>query len=527
MRQALRVKSPRGQTVQVTSYPAPVGGWNARDSLANMAPTDAVELKNWFPEATRCVLRDGQSDYATGITGTVETLAVYNPPSGSEKMFAIDSNDVWDVTSSGAATDSSAVGNPTVTNGRWQWVNFGDSSNNYLIMVNGVDAPIYWNGTAWVTITGVSSPALTGVTLTSLIHVNEYKGRLIFIEKNSMSFWYLPAGSAGGTLKEFDLTPYASEGGYLMWAATWSFDAGDGPDDAIAFMTSEGQIIIYRGTDPSTASEWVLTGVYHVGHPIGRRSFVNYGGDVVVITQDGAFPLSKALQSAAINSEDALTDKIQDAFAEATRDYGTNFGWDATLYAKESALVFNIPIKEGGRSKQYVMNTITGAWCEFDSWNAECFVEYNKDIYYGSLEAGAGVVRKAWSGNSDDGTNITAIGRTAFSYFGNMSQQKRFNFFRPMLRISGSLQFATSMDVDFSKEPITGTSTYTSEESTVWDTAVWDQDGWGGNDDIVRQWSSPVVNVGYCASGAIKFEVKGIKVQWMSSDFVYEKGGIL
>ena len=28
----------------VASLPAPIGGWNARDSLANMAPTDAVTL---------------------------------------------------------------------------------------------------------------------------------------------------------------------------------------------------------------------------------------------------------------------------------------------------------------------------------------------------------------------------------------------------------------------------------------------------------------------------------------------------
>jgi hypothetical protein len=33
----------------VASLPAPVGGWNARDSLANMAPTDAVQLVKFFP----------------------------------------------------------------------------------------------------------------------------------------------------------------------------------------------------------------------------------------------------------------------------------------------------------------------------------------------------------------------------------------------------------------------------------------------------------------------------------------------
>ena len=33
------------------AIPAPVGGWNARDSLDAMPPTDAIKLVNWIPRA--------------------------------------------------------------------------------------------------------------------------------------------------------------------------------------------------------------------------------------------------------------------------------------------------------------------------------------------------------------------------------------------------------------------------------------------------------------------------------------------
>ena len=46
-------------TASTTSVPAPIGGWNARDSLANMAPTDAVQLVNWFPTPTDVTMRKG------------------------------------------------------------------------------------------------------------------------------------------------------------------------------------------------------------------------------------------------------------------------------------------------------------------------------------------------------------------------------------------------------------------------------------------------------------------------------------
>ena len=145
MRQPLREKSPMAQDVDVFSAPAPIGGWNAKDALASMPITDAFKLINWFPTTTEVVLRDGQTGYATTITGTVETLAVYNKLDGNSSMFAVDDNDVWDVSNPGAAVDSSLVGAPTITDGKWQYINFGDGTTNYLIMVNGVDVPIYWN----------------------------------------------------------------------------------------------------------------------------------------------------------------------------------------------------------------------------------------------------------------------------------------------------------------------------------------------------------------------------------------------
>jgi len=46
-------------TATTTSVPAPIGGWNARDSLANMSPTDAVQLVNWYPTPTDVTMRRG------------------------------------------------------------------------------------------------------------------------------------------------------------------------------------------------------------------------------------------------------------------------------------------------------------------------------------------------------------------------------------------------------------------------------------------------------------------------------------
>lgn len=521
MRFALRRKSaaPRAQVSGVMSYPAPVGGWNARDALAAMKPTDAVALDNWYPKTSYVEIRGGYSNHATGMTGNGKTLAVYNALSGTNKMFAATASAVYDVTSAGAVGASVA----TPTNGKYQWLNVGNGTNNYLIMVNGVDKPLYYDGSTWTAVDGVSSPALTGLTTTEIIHLNVHKGRLYFIQKQSLSFWYLAAGAVGGALTEFDLSAVAKKGGYLMAMATWTVDAGDGPDDRAVFITSEGEVIVYAGTNPSDATAWGLVGIYEVGRPLGRRCFTKYGGDLVILTQNGAFPMAAALQSAAIDYKLALSFKIEGAFNQAARTYGSNFGWMPIVYPAQSALIVNIPVAEDGMHYQYVMNTITKSWCRFTDWDAEDFAILNGELYFTTSNK----VVKAWSGVIDGADNIEAYGKTAFSYFGTPGQQKHFKMFRPVLATNGNLNFLTDIDVDFQDTPITGSATYVVTSGAQWDVDNWDESYWAAGLEVLKNWTSPDEYQGYCASGKVKIATNSLTVQWMANDFVYEKGGTL
>ena len=81
----------------VASLPAPVGGWNARDSLANMAPTDAVQLENYFPGVSNVNLRGGYEKHATGLPDDVETLMTYSG-GATDEMWAISDGEIFDVT---------------------------------------------------------------------------------------------------------------------------------------------------------------------------------------------------------------------------------------------------------------------------------------------------------------------------------------------------------------------------------------------------------------------------------------------
>jgi hypothetical protein len=148
-------------TATTASVPAPIGGWNARDSVAEMNPLDAVVLENFYPTPSQIQLRKGYTQYATGITGQVDTLMQYSGGSSS-KMFAAAGSVIYDVSTAGAAT-SVVTG---LGSDRWQYVNASTAGGNFLTAVNGTDAALIYDGTTWIKY-ATTSTAQTISTLTS------------------------------------------------------------------------------------------------------------------------------------------------------------------------------------------------------------------------------------------------------------------------------------------------------------------------------------------------------------------------
>ena len=509
---------PQHESV-VASLPAPVGGWNARDSIADMDELDAVIMENWFPGTTSVYMRYGYDAHVTGITTQVESLLVWNGPTSS-RMFGATTQYVYDVTTAGAVGAASLSG---LSNARWQYVNVSTSAGNYLIGVNGQDKAIIYNG-SWHRDGDGAPYDVAGVDTADCTQINLHKNRVWFVEDGSLSGWYMPTSAIGGTATEFPLNGVAQLGGYLMWMATWTMDAGYGVDDMAVFMTSEGEVIVYAGTDPASAATWQLVGVWHIGTPLGRRSFLKYAGDLLVITQDGVQPMSAALQSSRPNPKVSLTDEIQSAMSTAATVYGSNFGWELAYFAQQNQLYLNVPVSTNAAQQQYVMNTITKQWCNFTGWLANCFAILNDELYFG----GAGLVAKAWETSQDNGTDVTGTTLQAFNYFRNRSQQKQFTMIRPTFQTNASPMVFGGVNVDYdTADNSASLQAISPGGAAVWDTAVWDAAFWAPDVSPALAWQG-AQGIGYCGAPRIKATVSaGQRLQWASTDVVFRKGGIL
>ncbi|MSR16108.1 MAG: hypothetical protein EXR86_16485 [Gammaproteobacteria bacterium] len=509
-------KLVQGNAAKVASVPAPVGGWNARDSLANMAVTDAVTLTNMFPSISNVVLRGGYTKHSTGITGQVETLMSY-AGGATNALFACAVSSIYDVTAGGAVGAAVVTG---LTNARWSYTNVATTAANYIYAANGVDAPLLYNGTTWTSITGVSVPAITGVTTTTLTGVILFKNRVWFIEKNTLKAWYLPTSAVGGAAQQLDLSSVAGRGGYIVAIGTWTVDAGYGVDDNLVFVTNKGEVIVYRGSDPASASTWALMGVYSTGAPVGDRCLLKYAGDLLLISLDGLIPLSQAIQSARVDATVALTDKIQGAFVEAVRTYKSNFGWQIVFSAENDALWVNVPISVGSAQQQYVMNTITKAWCNFTGWAANCWETYRDAAYFGS----DGFVGLSWSNTySDNATAIQTNALQAFNYYDARGVKKYFTRARPSIFTTGSPAIFVGMNVDFSTDDVSAALVFNSTTSSLWDTARWSTDLWGSGSVISNTWLG-ITGLGYCGGINLQSSSIGLPIEWASTDVVYQTG---
>lgn len=515
-------KGRRGlQDAVVRTVPAPTGGWNARDPLSAMPATDAVVLENWFPRAASVDLRPGATDFATGFASAPKTLIPYLAQNASQqKLFASTDTATYNITSGGA------IGAAVLAFGLRAYANFTTPAGSYLLAADpsgGTSLQIY-DGATWAV------ASITGMTLNTVVSIAVAKRRLWFAHRNSSTAYYLPVSSIAGAATAFPLGQVFSRGGALVAIGNWTIDGGDGQDDYTVFVSSNGEVALYKGTDPSTSATFTLVGVYYIGEPLNYQCLAKFGGDLLYLSQNGLFPLSKALLSATVNYRSAFTAKIETAFAEAVAQYSVpsvsgvnNDNWSMCVYPTGSFLLINIPITST-YSVQYVMNTITGAWTTFSGWASTCFEVFQGRLFFTTPTS----VAEGWVGTSDFGANITGRVQQAYSSLGSPGRSKLVPLIRPILEMTESTEIRYSLNTDYSPALNYSLVQLTGTEYSLWGTGVWGTALWGGfGNRVVKNWATAFAREGFAFSMGMQLSTNKAAVKWISTDFAYTPGGVL
>lgn len=346
-----------------------------------------------------------------------------------------------------------------------------------------------------------------------------YKEALYFLRKNSLSFYYLPVGAAGGVATEISLAGVADLGGNIKIGHSWSLDSGQGGglSDQCVFITDEGQVIVYQGISPAPSQGWTLVGVYRIGALLGNRAFVKAGADLLISTTIGMVSLANAIQrDIAATAPQAVSYPINDAWAQAIDLRGMQ-NWQAIVWPEAQMIAVAPPKLIGGSTPViFAVNANTMAWARFTNWDALCFATFNGNLYFGSP---LGKVYQANVSGSDDGQVYTGAYIPLFEDYGSPMQVKVPKMGRAVTRslasVSSALAFRADYDVSLDTPPSAGLVSGTS----VWGAGIWGSGIWGAVSDTVidQQWVSLA---GYGYTGSMAYQVTSGAVGPLDTEIV-------
>ncbi len=536
--------TPSKNTQRITqSLPAPVKGLNSISPLAEMDPNFSIQCNNFVASRSGLTPRQGYYQWATGIPTDITSLIPYNSKSGSSnKLFAVAGGDIYDVTLAGA------VGTPVVTGLTSSWCQYIQQtvtagSTTYLIVVNGVDAPYLYNGSTWTPCSQTAGGGGPGVFSTldqngNAIDINAfvdcalYEGYLFFCMEGSTIAYYTGFGACGGQLYAFDFGQYFPRGGYLQKLATWTMDFGGliGTKNVLVGISNKGDVVVYQGTDPNSASSWSLQGYWQLGAPVGQRCTTMLNGDLAYLSKDGLFTISKYLQSTRVDTSSALTYQISPTINGLISSYGTQKGWEVIIYPGNNLLLLNAPATTQADNIQFCFQTTNSAWTSFSGWSAGCWALFNDQLYFG----GTGYVGLAFQGYTDGadytgtgGVSIPATCLQAYSNF-NFPGLKQVKAVKPFfLTSSVSPTLQVGINTDFNVNPITATSNViTPPTGSLWDVGLWDTATWGTQQITYNEWATPTSFPGMYVSLAIAIQTSAA-LTWTATSFVMTAGQMI
>jgi hypothetical protein len=519
-------KAPRraaaAQTAQVQVIPAPTGGLNYRDPISAMSPMDALVLTNFIPKQQGVELRKGWKQTTISLEESIESVFGFKAPNNNDdKVFVAAAGNIYDVTD---GTYTEVVTGTGSDEDEWWTTQFSTPADTFLLAVS--PGAGYWtydttNGWVQQSVTGLPSTVRT---------VAVWKQRVWFTAAEDSNVYYLDTVDAiAGTATSFPMGSLLRNGGSVSALINWTMDAGLSIDDYLIVVGTEGDIGVWEGTDPTSASTFNLKGVWYVG-PVPKHGtfFTPFGGDVMIVSELGLVPMSKLVAGQYTQDQQiGPASKIQSVFAPLVRKLLNDKFFDVFVVPSSDVLVIKLPA-DGGTYRQFAMNVTTGAWCQFFGIPMRSAAVIGGQLYFGTND---GYTCLGLFGERDGVDSVGAGGnyiegevQTSFQHFNTPAQLKKFGMARPIFIALANPSLKLVVNTQFQFNTVGGSPYFFGEDNGVWDEGIWNSSTWVGN-NTYQAWYG-TTGLGYY--GSLRMKVRGLPATvFTSAHMMTEIGGVM
>lgn len=498
-------------------------GWSSEAPLSDTGQGHLLACKNYVIKQNLLESRKGYYPVLT-FAHPVQTII----PLPEYNMLIVASDDdiyVYQKTNNTYVQVATKAGFSTSA---WRWTYM----NHQVILVNGQDNAQQ----IFVTDFGLQSQTVTiqdwavsGAPSLIFDWVATLNAQICAGYGNDMSAWYLPVGYVQGTQSQFDLSATSGtfkKGGSIIAGFNISRDAGMSLNAYIGFLTDQGEAIVYSGNDLDDPENIAYNGTYQTGYPLGKTPFINWSGDVIIMTNKGFISGHSIFANGENQSAQYIfSQRINTWLLEQSAKFGNNYGFMGCVVPSEDFVLFNIPQGEN-EFVQVCMNITSGKWSLFNGINA-----YTMCVSDGKLLFGMADGIYAYGESALDNNFIPLEIWTSYNNCG-ADYLKRINMFQ--LRHSSSDKINLSFEVykDFENQSYynwtdtSGVPESIAENGFIWSnynlpndptpgTAQWDTEYWAGGYGDMEATADvfSASGLGHNFSIRMKANVQGIKHQ--------------
>lgn len=361
---------------QAIQLPPPFKGQNDQLPEFSVQNPFCIRMQNFQNEGGTLRLRKGNAKHCSiNVDGQWLGIASYGR-GGAGKVFAVVDNtfvEFYDITS---GTPSLAYTTPGPLTG-------GDDElhtlyfNNYLFFFGEVSlsptwaGPQFFNGSTW----GAAGWTFTiGEPLGGCV----YKNRAYILDASSAKYAYTNIDAISGATTTVDLGTVISESAKMVAIKSVSLSENVTQENVIAFIFSSGEILVYGGSYPNSAS-WELKARLKTAPLIYVNAAIDAKGDTFLLTENEILSLRNLIAKGySAERKDGLGAVIENRWRQLVAGNSGKFFLRGCYDEKNDRLVISFqnytnPTTGANvdASCQLLYDFTLGAWYEYVHFNTE------------------------------------------------------------------------------------------------------------------------------------------------------------